>query len=132
MKKYKYYRISEILRNSGYSLIHTAILRNPEDISKKGAILKYYNGSNLELDLTETILGFQLPENRQWWMFINVEKIDMIQHITQYISSNRKISEHYIYFMCGQSTILNDIELEALCSRLRELGRYDILIKCLG
>jgi hypothetical protein len=125
----KYYKMSEILRTAGCSLIHTAILRNPEDISKKGAILKYCNGNSLELDITESILRFQLPENREWWMFINVEKINSIQHITQHISPTRKISEHYIYFICGQSTILNDSELEELYARLRELGRYDILLK---
>ena len=124
--------MSEILRTAGCSLISTAALRNPKDISKKGAILKYCSGNTLELDLTDSIVTFQLPENREWWLFIDVEKIDRVQHVTQHISPNKKISEHYIYFVCGQSTILDDNELEVVYACLRELGRYDILIKCQG
>ena len=125
----KHLKISEVLKRNGVFLLNSNAFENPDDISKESCVLHSQNG-DVELDLNESIMRFNLPEARDYWIFMDVAKIDRLESKTE----DDDIT-NVLYFMCGISEhniSVTDDELEEIYKKLRELGRYDILIKCQG
>ena len=129
MKNKKHLKISEILKRKGVLLLNTNMFKNPGDISKENCVLYAQNG-DIELDLNDSIIRFNLPEARNYWIFMDITKIDRLETETD----DDNIT-NILYFIRGKrehSMSVTDDELEEIYKKLRELGRYDILIKCLG
>jgi hypothetical protein len=129
MKKRKCLKMSECLKRDGVLLVNANGFKNPGDISKENVILYSDNAETL-LDLNESIIRFNLPEARDYWIFMDVTKID-------HLETNREDDDNtnILYFVCGErerNMSVTDDELEEVYKKLRELNRYDILIKCEG
>jgi hypothetical protein len=75
-------------------------------------------------------MRFNLPEAHDYWIFMDVAKIDRLETKTEDDDTT-----NILYFMCGKSEhnmAVTEDELEEIYKKLRELNRYDILIKCQG
>lgn len=145
MENIKRLKMSDILRRDGVFLLNANMLKNPDDISKENNILYDHDGEIL-LDLNESIIRFKLPEGRNYWMLMDVTKINRIETKTIDLLETETIYRletktedndtiNILYFMCGEreyNMMVTDDELEEIYKKLRELNRYDILIKCQG
>lgn len=129
MENKKHLKMSEILKRDGVLLLNDMAFKNPGDISKENCVL-YAQNYDIELDLNESIIRFNLPEARDYWIFMDITKIDRLE--TEIEDDDTTIILH---FTCGKrehNMSVTNNELEEIYKKLRELNRYDILIKCLG
>jgi hypothetical protein len=125
----KHLKMSECLKRYGVLLLNSKAFENPGDISKENVIL-YSGNTETLLDLNESIIRFNLPEAHDYWIFMDVAKIDSLE-----IKTEDDDTAYILYFMCGKrehSMSVTEDELEEIYKKLRELNRYDILIKCQG
>ena len=147
MENEKQLKMSEILKQDCYLILNAKAFKNPDDISKENCVLYTIlctQNDDIELDLNESIVRFNLPEAPEYWLFIDVIKIDHLEIVTK-----NNYTMNILYFMCkerghnmlvtddmckerGYNMLVTDDELEEIYKKLRELNRYDILIKCQG
>lgn len=122
-------KMSDLLKRNGVLILNANRFYNPDDISKEIGTL-YEQGVEILLDLNESIIRFNIPEAHDYWIFMDVTKIDRLE-----IDTEDDDTSNVLYFICGEkehNMSVTDNELEEIYKRLKELNRYDILIKCLG
>lgn len=126
----KRYKLSDIL-DRNYTLIYEDSLKNPEDIPKRDTNLIYKNDSILEVDTgsNNNIIYINLPEKNKWWMIFNVEKITEIKHVRIYDRDGSFTDEYYVCFHSEESAPLYENEILAIRDRLKDIGRFDLLLK---
>ena len=126
----KRYKLSDIL-DRDYTLIYEDFLKNPEDIPKRDTDLICKNGSILEVDTgsNNNIIYINLPEKNKWWIIFNIEKITEIKHVRIYDRDDSSTDEYYVYFHSGESTSLHEDEILAISDHLKDIGRFDLLLK---
>ena len=126
----KRYKLSDIL-DRNYTLIYENFLKNPEDIPKRDTDLICKNGSILEVDTgsNNNIIYINLPEKNKWWMIFNIEKITEIKHVRIYDRDGSFTDEYYVYFHSEKSIPLYEDEILAIRDHLKDIGRFDLLLK---
>ena len=127
------YKLSDIL-DRNYVMVYERSLKNPEALTSRDSDLFYLDGDVIEMDVAskDSVMFFNVDDAREisyWWIILDIEKIQNIQHIRIHGPKDSITDEYYAYFPSAEAVLLNENEVSAISEQLKKINRFDLLLK---
>jgi hypothetical protein len=129
----KRYKLSDIL-DRNYVMVYERSLKNPEALKSKNGDLFYLDGDVLEMDVAskDNVMYFNVDDARgdsEWWIILDIEKIQKIQFIRVHGPGDLITDEYYAHFSSAEAVLLYEHEISAISEQLKKINRFDLLLK---